>query len=111
MARINVSRLGFLTRHNLPPVALPLQQVLPKAVAAPEEEIASSRLSLEEEIDKFCISDAEGETDMHSGVHFPTLVITRPDDSSEEEEEEMALNKRKKSLQELMAARNKGTIS
>ena len=124
LARINVSRLGFLTRHNLPPVALPLQQVLPKAVAAPEEEIASSRLSLEEEIDKFCfeeeenpgalmvsISDAEGETDMHSGVHFPTLVITRPDDSSEEEEKEMALNKRKKSLQELMAARNKGTIS
>ena len=81
-------------------------------------------MSLEEEIDNFCfeeeenpgalmvsISDAEGETDMHSGVHFPTLVITRLDDSSEEEEEEMALNKRKKSLQELMAARNKGTIS
>ena len=81
-------------------------------------------MSLEEEIDKFhfeeeenpgglivSILDAEGDTDRHSGVHFPTLIIARPDSSSKEEEEEMALNKGNKSLRELMAARNKGTTS
>ena len=124
LAHIDVSRPGFLTWHDLPPVALPLQQVIPEAIATPEEEIASSPMSLEEEIDKFhfeeeenpgalivSISDAEDDIDRHSGVHFPTLVITRPDESSEEEEEEMALNKGNKSLWELMVARNKGTTS
>ena len=90
----------------------------------PEEEIASSRMSLKEEIDKFhfeeeenpralivSISDAEGNTDRHLGVHFPTLTIAHPVSSSEEEEEEMALNKGNKSLRELMVARNKGTTS
>ena len=90
----------------------------------PEEDIASSRMSLEEEIDKFhfeeeenpgvlivSISDAEGNTDRHLGVHLPTLIIACPDSSSEEEEEEMALNKGNKSLRELMVARNKGTTS
>ena len=90
----------------------------------PEEEIASSRMSLKEEIDKFhfeeeenpgalivSILDAESNTDRHLGVHFPTLIIARPDSSSEEEEEEMALNKGNKSLRELMVARNKGTTS
>ena len=55
-----------------------------------------SRLSLEEEIDKFHfeeennprallinISDAEGESDRNYGVHTPILVIARPDISSE----------------------------
>ena len=90
----------------------------------PEEDIASSRMSLEEEIDKFhfeeeenpgvlivSISDAEGNTDRHLGVHFATLIIACPDSSSEEEEEEMALNKGNKSLRELMVAKNKGTTS
>ena len=103
---------------------LPLQQVLPEAAAAPREEVASSRLSLEKEIDKFHfeegeiqkapvvnISDAEEEADRHSGVHFPTLVVARPNSTSEEEEDEMALNRGNKSLRDLMAARNKGTTS
>ena len=57
LARIDVSKLGFLARRdlppvtllvpqNLPPVALPLPQIFPKVAAIPEEEIASSRLSL-----------------------------------------------------------------
>ena len=102
LARIDVSRPSFLARHNLPPIALPLQQVLPEAIAAPNEEIASSCLSLEKEIDKFhfeeeenpgafiiSISNVEDDTDRHTGVHFPTLVIACPDSSSEEEEEEL----------------------
>ena len=121
LACIDVSCPGFLAQHDLPHVALPLQQVLPEAAATPEEEIASSRLSLEEEIDKFhfeeeenlgalivSTSDVEGETNRHSGVHFPTLVTAHPDSSSKEEEKDIALNKGNKSLRELMAARNKG---
>ena len=52
LARIDISVLGFLVREDLLPVELPLQQALPEVVA-PREEIASSRLSLEEEIDQF----------------------------------------------------------
>ena len=91
LARIDVSRPNFLARDNLPPVALPLPQILPKITTVPEEEIALSSLSLEEEIDKFhfeeeenpgvplvTISDAEGEADRHSGVHTPILVIAPP---------------------------------
>ena len=84
---------------------LPPQRILPEAVVAPKEEIASSRSSLEEEIDKFHfkeeetqraqivhISNAEEEIDRHSGVHAPILVIARPDNTFEEKEDEMALN-------------------
>ena len=79
---------GFLTRRDLPHVVLPLQQVLPEAAAAPREEISSSRLSLEEEIENFHfeeektqgaqivhISDAKDELDRHSSVHAPILVM------------------------------------
>ena len=117
LARIDISWPSFLARDDLPSIALPLQQILHEAVAAPEEEIASSCLSLEEEINKFHfkeeenpralivnISDVEGETDRYSGVHLPTLVIVRLDNSYKEEEEKMALNKGNKSLLELMAA-------
>ena len=105
---------------------MPLQQVLPEAAAAaaPREEIASSRLTLEEEIDKFHlekeetqraqivhISDAEDEPNRHSGVHTPTLVIARTNSTFEEKEEEMALNQGNKSLRDLMVARNKGSTS
>ena len=113
-----------MAQRDLPPVVLPLQQVLPEAAAAPREEIASSRLSLEDEIDKFHfeeeetqgaqivhISDAKDESDRHSGVRSPILVIARPDNTSEEEEDEMALNWRSKSLRDLMATRNKGSTS
>ena len=101
---------------------LPLQRILPEAVAAPEEEIASSSLSLKEEIDKFHfeeeenprapivnILDMKGETDRHSGVHTPTFALL--DNSFEEEEDGMALNKGNKSLRDLMAAQNKVSTS
>jgi len=135
LARIDVSKPRFLARRdlpsitlpipqNLPPVALPLPQIVPEVAAIPEEGIASSRLSLEEEIDKFHfeeetnlraplinILDAEGELDRNSGVHTPILVIACPDSSYEEEEDSMALNKGNKSLRELMASRGKESTS
>ena len=124
LARIDVSRPNFLAWDDLPLVALPLPQILPEAAAAPEEEIASWRLSLAEKIDKFCfeeeenpgvplvtISDAKGEADRHSGVHSPLLVIARPDSSFEEEEDSMVLNKGNKSLRELIASRDKVSTS
>ena len=95
LAQIDVSILNFLSRENLPPVLLPLQRVLPEAIAAPRKEIASSRLSLEEEIDKFRFKEEEGQgaqvvhifgvedkPDRHSGVHTPILMITCPENTS-----------------------------
>ena len=124
MAYIDISIPGFLARRDLPPVVLLLQQVLPEAAATPRQEIASSCSSLDKEIDKFHfeeeetrgaqivhISNAEEETDRHSGVHASILVIARPDSTSEEKEDEMALNQENKSLRDLMAARNKGSTS
>ena len=135
MARIDVSKPGFLAPRDLPPVvlpvpqilpptALPLPQILPEATTIPEEEIASAHLSLEEEIDKFHfekennpkapiinISDSEGESNRNSSVYTPILVIARPDNSSDEEEGSMALNKGNKSLRELMASKGKESTS
>ena len=62
--RIDVSKPDFLVREDFPsvrlpvqqiphPLIIPLQQVPLEASVAAEEEIASSRLSLEEEIDQF----------------------------------------------------------
>ena len=133
LAQIDVSRLGFLTQEDLPPVVLPLQQnpplvvqplhqVLPEATTIGEE-IASSNSSLEEEIDKFHfedketqgvqvihISDAEGDSDKHLSVHTSILVVTHPNKSSEEKDE-MALNRGGKGLRELLATRNTGSTS
>ena len=122
LARIDISWPNLLSQDNPPLIALPLPRILPKVVAIPEEEIASSRLSLEEEIEKFhfeegenpmaplvIISNTEGEADKHSGVHTPILVIACPDSSSEEKEDSMALNKGNKSLREFMASRGKGS--
>ena len=64
MARIDVSKSGFLARRDLPPVprpilqnplpvALPLLQAPLDAVAILAEGVASSHLSLKEKIDKF----------------------------------------------------------
>ena len=69
--RIDVSRPVFLTRDDLPPVRLPIQQIPPsliiplqqvplEALVAAEKEIASSRLSLKEEIDQFHFMEDEG---------------------------------------------------
>ena len=62
--RIDVSKPDFLAREDLPFVKLPVQQIPPPLIiplqqvpletpVAAKEEIASSRLSLEEEIDLF----------------------------------------------------------
>ena len=64
LARIDVSKPGFLARKDLPPVVLPVLQNLQLATLPPpqenleaaafvKEETESSRLSLEEEIDEF----------------------------------------------------------
>ena len=100
-----------------------MQQVPLEALVATEEEIASSRLSLEEEIDQFRfvedvgpsekpvdILDSETESVNLSSVHPKQLVITRIDSESEEEEEEMDQKKRP-SLKGLLASRNKGGSS
>ena len=121
LARIDVSIPNFLAQEDLPPVILPFQRVLPEVVATPREEIASSRSSLEQEIDKFHfeeqetqgaqvvhISDAEDKPDRHSGVLAPILVIARPDSTSEEEEDEMTLNWRNKGLRELKGCKEQG---
>ena len=134
MARIDVSKPGFLARRDLPPIPLlvlqkplpiapPLPQASPDGAVIPVEEVASSLLSLEEEIDKFhfkeeqslkapliCISDAEGESDRSSGVYNPYLILAHPD-NSDEVEDSMALNKVNKSLRDLMAARGKESTS
>ena len=85
--------------------------------------MASSHLSLKEEIDKFhfeeeqsprapliCISDAEGESDRSSGVHNPYLILACPN-CSDEEEDSMVLNKGNRSLRDLMADRDKESTS
>ena len=107
LARIDVSRHGFLAPHDLPPVVLPgvrdpyLAEQLPPvnepgAAALIEEETESSRLSLEEEIDELYFeeeiqqyplgesSNPEAEQDRHSAVGVPSIVICS-DDSSDEE--------------------------
>ena len=120
LARIDVSRPGFLAPHYLSPVdhpipkgipfpAQPLQQV-PLEQAIVEEGAASS--SLEKEIDRFqfeeesiIISEVEEEADEYSCVQTPAQIVTYVGDSSDEEEE-MA-PKTGPSLRDLMKNRNK----
>ena len=107
LAWIDVSKPGFLARRDLPPVLRPvLQNPLPVALSLPQappivatilaKGVASSRLSLEKEIDKFhfkeeqspkapliCISDTEGESDRNSCVYNPYLILAHPDGSDE----------------------------
>ena len=121
LARIDVSRLGFLAPHDLPPVdylipqgipflAQPLQQV-PLGQAIVEEGDASSS-SLEKEIDRFqfeeeaiVISEAEEEADEYSCIQTPAQMVTYIGDSSDEEEP--MTPKTGPSLRELMKNRNK----
>ena len=129
--RIDVSKPDFLAREVLPPVRLrvqqiplpliiPLQQVPFEAPVAAKEEIASSRLSLEEEIDQFRfvedvrpsekpvdISDSKTESVNLSSVHPKQLIITQVDSESEVEEEQMDQKKRP-GLKGLLASKNKG---
>ena len=82
LARIDVSRPGFLAPHDLPPVDHHIPQGIPFAVQpfqqvplaqAVAEEGTTSSSSLEEEIDRFqfeeeaiVISEAEEEADKYS---------------------------------------------
>ena len=103
LAHIDVSRPGFLTPHDLPPVDHPIPQGIPLAAqplqqvplrqAVAKEEAASSS-SLDKEIDKFrfeeeaiVISKAEEEADEYSCVQTPAPIITYVEDSSDNEEE------------------------
>ena len=116
--QIDVLWLGFLAQKDLPPVKLPPQHP-PRELATPKEETASSRISLEAEIDQFHfdeegalerpmkLSDSEDELDRLSTAHSSKLIVARIDTSFEEEE--MALNQRR-SLKDLVSGR-KGSSS
>ena len=124
LARIDVSRPGFLAQHDLPPVdhpilqgipfvAQPLQQV-PLGQAIVEEGAASSSF-LEEEIDRFqfekeaiVISEAEEEANEYSCVQTPAQIVTYVSDSLDEEE--AMTPKIGPSLRELMKNRNKAPL-
>ena len=96
LARIDVSRPGFLAPHDLPPVDHPIPQGIPLAAQpfqqvplgqAIIEEGAASSSSLEEEIDKFqfeeeaiVISEAEEEADEYSCVQTPSQIVTRSEE-------------------------------
>ena len=104
----------------MPPVELPFQRI-PCEIAVPREEIASSRLPLEAEIDQFQfgeenkelanpiinLPDSEDELDRHSAAHSPKLVTARVDSASIEEVE-MSLDNKKKGLRELLKDRVTG---
>ena len=117
LARIDVSKPGFLTRRDLPPVQLPTQRV-PQEVAIPGEGIDSSHSSLDVEIDHFRfneegevstrpveLSDSSSDLDRFSAALSPGLVIARIDMSQEIKEEGMDL-KPKSGLSGLMSYRN-----
>ena len=98
---IDVSKPTFLAQEDLPPDRLPVQKIPPQLVVhlqqvpleasvAAKEEIASFRLSLEEEIDQFRfvedvgpsekvvdISNSETDSIDISSVHPRQLVITQ----------------------------------
>ena len=118
--RIDVSKLGFLARKDLPLVQLPIQRV-PQEVAASREGTDSAHLSLSAEIDQFrledegeasgrpiILSESEANIDRLSTANTPSLVVAQI--NFESEEEEMILNQRR-SLRDLMASRNKGVTS
>ena len=129
LARIDVSKPGFLARRDLPSVVLPAQSNLPQLVVLlqqvplvaaliAEGVASSSHLSLEEEIDRFQfteegtperlveILDFETESDKLSIAHQPGQAVTFIETSSKEAEA-MDLKKRP-SLRGLMASRGKG---
>ena len=121
LARIDVSRPGFLAPHDLPPVDHPIPQGIP-FITQPLQQVplgqaiigegATSSSSLEEEIDRFqfeeeaiVISEAEEGADEYSCVQTPVQIITYIGDSSEEEE--AMAPKIGPSLKEVMWNKNK----
>ena len=115
LCMIDFSIPRFLAQKDVVPVELPPQLAIPE-VAAPREEIASSRLSLEEEIDQFRLEEEREEQEdpvIHisdPGDEFDRTSVAKIDDSFDEEEEEMAFNLRK-FLKDLLMGRNKGSSS
>ena len=115
LCMIDFSIPRFLAQKDVVPVELPPQLAIPE-VAAPREEIASSRLSLEEEIDQFRLEEEreeQGDPVIHISDpedEFDRTSVAKIDDSFEEEEEEMAFNLRK-FLKDLLMGRNKGSSS
>ena len=98
LARIDISVPSFSAWRDLPPVELPFQ-CFPREVVALREETASSRLSLEAEIDQFRFeeegeglerlmepSNSEAELDRFSTANSPRLVVARVNTSSEEKD-------------------------
>ena len=102
LARIDVSRPGFLAPYDLPPVDHPIPQGIP-FVAQPLQQVplrqaiigegVASSSSLEAEIDRFrfkeeaiVISEAEEGADEYSCVQAPAQIVTYIGDSSNEEE-------------------------
>ena len=110
-----------MAQRDLPPVKLPIQRV-PQEVAFLREEIASTPLSLEAEIDQFHLeeegevpkrlvelSNSEANLDRFSAAHSSRLIVARVD-TSLEDERGMDL-KQRTSLKGLLANRNKGSTS
>ena len=121
LARIDVSRPGFLAPHDFPPVDHPIPQGIPFPTQPPQqvplgqaivEEGAASSSSLEKEIDRFqfeeeaiVISEAEEEADEYLCIQTPAQIVTYVGDSSDEEE--AMAPKTGPSLRDLMKNRNK----
>ena len=103
LARIDVSKLGFLAWRDIPPIQLPTQRVL-QAVAAPREEIDSTHSSLKAEIDHFRfneegevptrpveLSNSNANLDRFSAAYSLRLIVAQIDTNQEIEEESMDL--------------------
>ena len=93
LARIDVSKLGFLAQRDLPPVQLPAQHALPEAVV-PGEGADSLHSSLEDQIDQFrfakegevlvrLVELSDSDSDIDRSLVAPTLglVIAQVDTS------------------------------
>ena len=121
LARIDVSRPGFLAPYDLPPVDHPIPQGIP-FVAQPLQQVplrqaiigegATSFSSLKAKLDRFrfeeeaiVISEVEEGADEYSCVQTPVQIITYIGDSLDEEE--AMAPKTGPSLKELMRNRNK----
>ena len=103
--RIDVSKLGFLARRDLPPIEFLVQRAPPQ-VASLRKESAFSRHTLDVEIDKFRfkeegaperpveLSNSEHESDRFSTAHPPKLIVTRVYTRLEIEEEGVDLKPR-----------------
>ena len=122
LARIDVSKPGFLARRDLSLVQPPTHCV-PQEVAIPGEGIDSTHSSFEVEIDHFYfnekgevstrpveLSDSGSDLDCFLATQSLKLIVARIDTSQEIEEEGMDLKPRS-GLRGLMSNRNKGQSS